>query len=98
MMEWVRELRACVIMVVIMLRSLQHTHYIMAERKGTPAPQVYLNGEKWASSHYKSNHLVSQIIGQSVNQNCPKRKLSATGVFRRTWWRITLRFHWDSIN
>lgn len=66
MMKCFWELSACFIIVVIMLRSLEPTHYIMAASKGNPF-WVVLMEKNMFSLHYKTNQLVSWLISQSVN-------------------------------
>lgn len=69
--EVFRELNACFIMVVITLRSLEDTHYIIAASEGK-SPLIHLNREKHFP-HYKPHQLVCQLVSQSIKRL--KRKL-----------------------
>lgn len=66
MMKWFREQSACFIMVVIMLRSLEPTHYITAASKGNPLWFTLMEKNVF-SPHRKTNQLVIQSANQSVN-------------------------------
>lgn len=66
MMKWFREQSACFIMVVIMLRSLEPTHYVMAASKGNPLWFTLMEKNVFYP-HCKTNQLVIQSANQSVN-------------------------------
>lgn len=51
-------------MVVITLRSLEHTHYIITASEGK-SPLTHLNREK-CFPHYNTHQLVHQLVRQSI--------------------------------